>query len=252
MQTIRKMDRLAMRCRPPGAPFMHQNWNNLLFMHWPVEINVLRPLIPRALEIDTFEERAWIGITPFEVTGLRFKSLPPLPGLDSFLELNARTYVHSKGVPGVWFFSLDASKLIPVMGARVLFSLPYFKSEITFSQDAQQFRFACKRLDTSSADFHALWRPGIRLRDPDCESLAFFLVERYCLFAEKEGRISQTRIYHHPWILNEAAVSSWGSTMLTALGLPEPATEPITHFSRSLCVEIWPPREAGGSTAQSR
>src|SRR4051812_29497664 len=95
------VDRLALRTRPPGSPVMHQNWENLLFLHWPVAPAVLRPLVPGALEIDTFEDQAWIGITPFAVTQLGLFSLPPIPGLDSFLELNVRTYVLHRGLPGV-------------------------------------------------------------------------------------------------------------------------------------------------------
>ena len=76
---------------------MRQNWDNLLLMHWPVEPRVLRPLIPDGLEIDTFDGKAWIGITPFAVTHVRVLTLPPLPGLDSFIEVNARPYVHARG-----------------------------------------------------------------------------------------------------------------------------------------------------------
>jgi hypothetical protein len=50
-----------------------------------------------------------------------------------------------------------------------------------------------------------------------------------------------TRIYHHPWILDEAVVDSCESHMLKGLGLPEPTDPPIAHFSKFLDVEIWPP-----------
>src|SRR5215207_9626773 len=85
METV-AIDRLRMRARPDGSTIMYQNWDNLLFLHWPIEASVLRPLIPPELEIDLFEDTAWIGITPFAVTGLRIASVR-LPGLDSFQEL---------------------------------------------------------------------------------------------------------------------------------------------------------------------
>ncbi|PYS62338.1 MAG: hypothetical protein DMF74_13585 [Acidobacteria bacterium] len=44
---------------------MHQNWGKLLFMHWSIAAELLRPLIPAQLEIDTFEGSAWIGVVPF-------------------------------------------------------------------------------------------------------------------------------------------------------------------------------------------
>src|SRR3954470_8884499 len=93
------IDRLAIRSKPDGSHVLEQNWEKLLFLHWSFEESALRPLIPPSLDIDTFEGKAWVGITPFKVTGLRFLSLPPIPLLDAFNEINVRTYVVHHGVP---------------------------------------------------------------------------------------------------------------------------------------------------------
>src|SRR3954466_9420478 len=94
---------------PSGQPVMHQNWGKLLFMHWPIKENLLRPLIPHDLAIDLFDDSAWISITPFTMWDVR--AFPPfapaIPGLDAMHELNVRTYVRRDSVPGIWFFSLD-------------------------------------------------------------------------------------------------------------------------------------------------
>lgn len=55
---------------------MHQNWGKLLFLHWSVPVAVLRPMIPRALEIDTYDGGAWVSITPFTIWGIRPAMLP--------------------------------------------------------------------------------------------------------------------------------------------------------------------------------
>jgi uncharacterized protein YqjF (DUF2071 family) len=242
MKAPTDLDRLAMRTKPEGSPIMHQTWQNLLFLHWPIDPVLLRPLIPAALEIDTFDGKAWIGITPFGMSDVRLSSLPAIPGLDTLLELNVRTYVHHQGKPGVWFFSLDASKLIPVMAARVLFMLPYFKATMDFTENLGEFIFNSERTPGPTAKFQARWRTGIRLRDPAAESLTFFLVERYALFSGSNENLTMARIYHHPWILDEALVLAHESSMVSVLGLPEPETEPLAHFSRSLNVEIWEPK----------
>jgi len=139
------------------------------------------------------------------------------------------------------FFSLDASKVIPAVAARMLFALPYHKAVMDFAENSPDFRFSSQRLGISTAEFEATWRTGVRLRDPDVESLAFFLVERYCYFASTSQGLTMTRIYHHPWILDEAVVSTWKSTMLGSLSLTEPDDPPLAHFSRSLNVQIWAP-----------
>ena len=104
---------------------MHQTWGKLLFMHWRIDAKLLRPLIPDALEIDTFDGTAWIAIAPFTMWDIRAfpPFIPPLPGLSSAHELNVRTYVHYDRVPGVWFFSLDCNSAAAVLGARTFFPL---------------------------------------------------------------------------------------------------------------------------------
>jgi uncharacterized protein len=78
---------------------MYQTWRKLLFLHWPIAPDQLRPLIPAALEIDTWEETAWIALTPFTIDGIRPPLLPPLPLISASHELNFRTYVHRDGIP---------------------------------------------------------------------------------------------------------------------------------------------------------
>jgi uncharacterized protein len=240
MSTTLALDRLAMRARPPGTPVMHQNCTNLLFLHWPVEPERLRPLIPAELEIDTFEGQAWIGLTPFSLHDVHLTGIPPIPGLSSFHQLNVRACVHANGIPGIWFFSLDASKMVAAVAARIFFMLPYFKAQIESWQTAGQFSFDLSRV-ASSARFRASWKTGVRLRDPDLESLAFFLVERYCYFGAENKNLYMTRIYHHPWILDEATDLSHESTMIEILGIREPTTDPLAYFSREQTVDTWKP-----------
>src|SRR5881394_718396 len=104
-------DRISARRRPDGLPLMHQSWGSLLFIHWAVPGTVLRPFIPDRLEIDTFDDTAWLAITPFTLWNVRPTFVPPLPWFSNFHELNLRTYVYLDGVPGVWFFSLDANRM---------------------------------------------------------------------------------------------------------------------------------------------
>src|SRR5882762_4858763 len=129
------IERLAMRERPAGWPIMHQKWGKLLFMHWRIDEKLLRPLIPASLSIDTFDGSAWIAVVPFTMWGIRASFLPPIPVTSAFHELNVRTYVHLDGVPGVWFFSLDAANRLAVWGARTFYHLPYFKADMSLRQE---------------------------------------------------------------------------------------------------------------------
>src|SRR3954453_16826284 len=73
---------------PPGPWIQGQTWRRLLFAHWRLPVEALRPAVPRKLPIDTFDGSAWLGITPFEVTGARPHGTAPVPVLSRFLETN--------------------------------------------------------------------------------------------------------------------------------------------------------------------
>src|SRR5215469_15399426 len=91
------LDRVEHRPWPVPARrwVMGQTWENLLFTHWRVSAEQLRPRVPAGLEVEEHDGSAWVGITPFRVTGLRSRGMLPLPGGSSFLELNVRTYVRA-------------------------------------------------------------------------------------------------------------------------------------------------------------
>src|SRR6266566_8969769 len=97
--------------RKVNALLLRQEWRGATFFHWEYPPDVLRPFIPSALELDVFNDRAWIGLTPFTTT-LTIAGMLPLPGPRRYPETNLRTYVRAPdGTDGVWFFSLDVTNL---------------------------------------------------------------------------------------------------------------------------------------------
>jgi uncharacterized protein YqjF (DUF2071 family) len=186
---IGTIERLSVRARPPGLPIMYQTWGELLFMHWPVPAESLRPLIPEPLSIDTHDGAAWIGLTPFTMWGVRPVFAPAISLLSESHELNVRTYVHLDGVPGVWFFSLDANNRVAVLGARLAFHLPYYGARMGLERHDRVIRFASRRTQrrAAPAQFEAAWVSGEELGEARPGSLDFFLVERYCLYSAHKG-----------------------------------------------------------------
>jgi uncharacterized protein YqjF (DUF2071 family) len=113
----------------PGSWIMAQTWNDLLFAHWPLPPAALLPCVPPGLALDTFAGQAWLGITPFWISRLHARGLPPIPGTARFAEINVRTYVRGPGGSGVLFLSLDAANILAVLGARIVYHLPYFNTQ---------------------------------------------------------------------------------------------------------------------------
>jgi uncharacterized protein YqjF (DUF2071 family) len=126
------IDRLTPCQRPKGRPAGYQRWRSLLFLHWPVPVELLVPLVPAELAIDADPAlmpagTAWVGVVAFAMEGVRFRGMPEAVALD-FLETNVRTYVlgpeRKDGTrePGVFFFSLDAASRLAVRAARMFYA----------------------------------------------------------------------------------------------------------------------------------
>jgi uncharacterized protein len=231
---------------PRGPWIMKQVWHDLLFAHWPVPTDALRPLIPAALAIDVFGGRAWMGVVPFRMSGVWMRGTIAIPGLSRFPELNVRTYVVRDGKPGVWFFSLDAANALAVWGARTAFHLPYFLAEMCCEENAGGIRYRSHRMDRKArnASLEANYRPAGEVFTALPGSIEHFLAERYCLYtADKKGRILRCEIHHAPWPLQPAEASFQENTMAAAAGIAIPNGPPeLLHFSRRQEVVVWAPR----------
>lgn len=233
---------MNIRERPPGFPIMRQNWGKLLFMHWPIDEKFLRPLIPAQMDVDSFDGSAWIGVIPFTMWGIRSSFLPPIPGTSAFHELNVRTYVTLNGIPGVWFFSLDAANRLAVWAARKFYNLPYFNAQMSLNQTDKTIHYSSSRQDQrgAPAELKTTWTIGECLPRSAPGSIEFFLTERYCLYSERHGKLYRAQIHHQPWPLQDAKLNSFSSTMIESHSLPTPQGDPLLHYAEELGVDIWP------------
>jgi uncharacterized protein len=230
----------------PTRPWvMAQDWEDLLFAHWPVPVEVLQLLVPRALELDTFERQAWIGIVPFRMSGVRLRGTPSVPRLSAFPELNVRTYVKAGGKAGVWFFSLDAANRVAVGVARAWFHLPYFRARMAVEARGQEIVYFSRRSDERgrSERFEASYACGGAKSRAQPGTLDYFLTERYCLYAQRRnGTILRGEIHHPPWELQGAKVKIIANTMTENLGVAL-TDRPSLHFSKLQRVIVWQPQE---------
>ena len=237
------IDRIAPTHRPPGYPAGYQDWRSLLFMHWPVAVEVLRPLVPMHLDIDLYDGVAYLGLTPFAVRAARPIGVPKALGL-SFLETNVRTYVHVGGrEPGVYFFSLDAASLIGVVGARLSLGLPYFPARMHARRRGGVVEYAARRLTDGGPCLAVRYEVGEPLGASRPGTLEHFLLERYLLHLERWGKLWSVQVHHAPYAVERAHVVELRDELSAADGLPEPpGLPPLVHYSPGVDVEIFSPR----------
>jgi uncharacterized protein YqjF (DUF2071 family) len=228
----------------PRRPWiMTQTWHQLLFAHWPVDPAIVRLLVPSPLDLDLFDTRAWIGIGPFRMTNVAPRGVPALPWLSAFPELNVRTYVRAGERGGVYFFSLDASNALAVLGARVGFALPYFVASMRVRAEGAQIVYESRRrLSSTRADLAVVYGATGPAAAPIPGTLEHFLTERYCLFTvDRRGRVNTVDIHHPPWPLQPAAAEFRVNTMADAVGLRLPPVPPLLHYAERQDMVGWAP-----------
>jgi hypothetical protein len=227
---------------------MVQRWHDLLFAHWALPPEEIRPLVPRELELDTFEGKAWVGVIPFWMSSVRFRGIPPIPTASTFPELNVRTYVRARqepNKPGVYFFSLDAASVLAVLGARAGAGLPYFWAEMKVESAGDEIRYrSVRRQSPRGADLVARYRPTGPASSTKTE-LEKFVTERYCLYVVRSGVVHRIQIHHLPWPLQPAEAAFEKNTMAAAHGIELPPEKPMLQFAKFLEVYIFAPERIG-------
>lgn len=226
---------------PAGPWIMTQTWHHLLFAHWPVPAEALRPLVPQRLTLDTREGSAWVSIVPFEIANATVRGLLPLPFASAFPELNVRTYVRYRDKPGVYFFSLDAGSVVAVTGARLLYLLPYYYARITTHHADRATLFTSSRRHHAAppAEFAGTYLPASEPFLASPGSLDDWLTSRYCLYtAGRDGRLHRAEIHHLPWLLQAAEAEIDVNTMPPP-GLELPPERPLLHYAHRLDVLFW-------------
>ena len=184
-----------------------------------------------------------MAVVPFWMGGVRARGMPAIPGLSRFPELNVRTYVKFGAKPGVYFFSLDATSLAAVWGARAFYHSPYFHARMWAKAEGDVTAYSSERV-RSEARFRGKYGAisAIELRPKG--SIENWLTEGYCLFTEHRGSIYIGEGHHAPWPLQDASAEIECNTMTDAAGITLPDTSPLVHFARRIDVLLWPIRQA--------
>lgn len=223
-------------------PVMFQNWRDLLFIHWELEPEEVQRTLPKGLTVDTYAGKAYLGLVPFFMRDIRPRYCPAVPWISYFLEMNLRTYVYDcQGRPGVWFYSLDANQWLAVRVARTFFNLPYWDASMQASRNGVISYHTHRRGTDPKFDTSLEYAELDELEPPLLESLEYFLIERYILFAQgRDGSLFLGRVHHSPYPLREVRVQirSEGASALAGF---EVSGRPPDHeiMSRGVDVDVF-------------
>ncbi|MEX0990327.1 MAG: DUF2071 domain-containing protein [Actinomycetota bacterium] len=222
---------------PVRRPVMEMEWNRLTFLHWPYEPEIVQALLPEGLEVDTFDGSAWVSLVPFTMV-VKAPRFGALPWLSTFPETNVRTYVVGpEGERGIWFFSLEASRLAAVLSARVGYRLPYMWAKMDVHREPHRVRYESRRRWPGPVGAQTI--VDVELGDRIVESdLDRFLTARFRLYTLSPLGLSYALADHPSWRLRSAKVLELRDDLVTVAGLPSPDGDPLVHHSPGIQVAV--------------
>ena len=224
---MRVEDVTAETVRPVRRSLLVQAWHDLTFLHWAVDPATVAPFLPVGTVPDTLDGVTYVGLIGFRMVRLGFLAGPPIPYLGTFNETNVRLYsVDDQGRRAVVFLSLDAERLLPVLGAQVALRLPYKWSRMRLVKDRDVLRYTSRRRAPGPRPATSMMavRVGAPIADPT--PLEHFVTARWGLHTRAYGRTLHLPNEHPRWPLHRAELVELSDELITATGLPAPAGPP--------------------------
>lgn len=237
---------------------LHQRWEDIVLLHWPVPAERLRSDVPEPLKVDTWDGCAWISLSALRISHMRLRHLPPVPGASSFAEINLRTYVRGDdGRPAVYFLSLDAGSRLTVEAARFAYALPYFRSTVSHAWTGACLSTHAERRDRRGApaafSAECCLPQGIHgTPQPADDPLSDWLLDRYRLFTTHKWQLMAADVAHRPWAPRLAQVSVSRNTVGQALGYDLDRPPALAHYAGVMDASIGSPVLVPPATGRRR
>jgi uncharacterized protein len=204
----------------PTRVILSQRWSRASFLHWRVEPSVVAPLLPPGTRPDEFDGSTWVGLIGFHMSEFAIRPGPPLPYVGTFPEINVRLYsVDDEGRRGVVFRSLEATRVLTVLGARLGLNVPYEWARMSMTETPDgALDYRSRRITGTHPSTHFVVRPGAAIPQPD--PLADFLTSRWAMHTRVRGATRYVPNEHEPWPLREAELLTLDDQLIAAAGLP--------------------------------
>jgi uncharacterized protein YqjF (DUF2071 family) len=216
-----------------GPVMMNQDWRDLTFLHWAVEPERVRRLMPPGARPDVLDGRTYVGLVPFRMVDAGVARGRGVPWAGTFLETNVRLYsVDDTGRRGIVFLSLDTDRAVVVLGARAAFGLPYRWSRMRHRVCPDDVHHYESRLRRTGFRPHS--RVVVRVGAPrESTRLDTFLSARWGLHVRWLGQTLYVPNSHGPWPLRRAEVLELDDQLLASVSLGELASRAPDHVAFS-------------------
>ena len=225
---------------PSRKHTLSQEWRNLTFMHWEVDIVKLQAHLPAGLEVDTYDGKAYVGIVPFVMKNVRPTWFFSTPFVSTFHEFNIRTYVTKDGIPGVYFLTLEAKSMVTCSYAPKAYGLPYRYAKGKVRKHGNNIHWNSSR---DNGKLNLVGSTEITGEQTQAKSgtLEEFLFERYSLYTNKNGKVMRGYTHHKKWDFQDAKVTVTENSLTKSfdLGIKNLLEPDFVHFSPGVRVRTY-------------
>jgi uncharacterized protein YqjF (DUF2071 family) len=210
-----------------GPTLLTQSWLELTLVHWALDPGLVAPRLPPGIRPDVIDGVTYVGLVAFRMHRIGWWGMPGIPYFGTFPETNVRLYsVDDRGRRGVVFLTLEASRLAPVVVARLGFGLPYQWARMSIRRDSDTVRYVSRRR-RSGVGSRITVRIGESVAEPS--ALEHFLTARWGLHNAVFGRTVYLPNEHPPWALHRAQLVECQEDLLAAVGLGQVAeSQPVS------------------------
>jgi len=204
-----------------GARIMQQRWDRITFVHWAVDPEIIAPLLPPLTRPDVLDGVTYVGLIPFDMRHAGFGRGPAVPFFGDFAETNVRLYsVDAEGRHGVVFRSLETTRLVVALGARLAFATPYTWARMRIRADGDRIEYTTRRRWPSPRRAGGTIRVAVGDPVPDPSAAEQFVTARFGLHTRWTGRTLWIPNHHAPWPLRRATMEQLDDDLVAAAGLP--------------------------------
>jgi uncharacterized protein YqjF (DUF2071 family) len=209
---------------PPltGHALSAQHWENLTFLHWPVEPSSVAGFMPPGVRPDVIDGLTYVALVPFQMRGAGPGGRLPVPFFGDFCETNVRLYsVDDKGRSGIVFRTLEADRLATVLLARFGLGLAYTWSKMSAVHAGDLWRYRSVRRWPRTGQSPLRSALTIRVGDPvEPTPLEVWLTARWGLHTRLAGRTVWIPNEHGDWPLRSAEILDLQDDLVEGVGVP--------------------------------
>lgn len=216
----------------PGEQWAYyQEWNNALFLHWAIPLEIVRKCVPDKLNIDTYDGTCYVSLVAFSMEKIRPRYLPSIQFISDFAEINIRTYINMDGRKGVYFLNIESEKSLSAFVARIVSGLSYEKANI--NRTGQKFISTnVKKNFRLDAEFE------IQSTIEHKTALDQWLTERYSLYLDIGHEFYRYDIHHKEWELKKIRLNKLN--LKYQIGDIKLTEQPnLSHYSNGVKVIAW-------------